>query len=237
MTATSPQQIQIRTDDGPMPAYRWLPAQGTGPGLVVVQEIFGVSDYIAARASDLAAAGFVVVCPDLYWRLPGAELDEQSPDVLEQAMALAGQLPWDQAVADTAATLAQLRKDPAVRGGRGLVGFCYGGGLAFQVAAERDPDVLVSYYGSALPDLLHLAGSVTCPSMHHFGTADTYLPLDVVADIRQAVTGTEHPAKIELYEGAGHAFDNPAPAFHHIGASAIAWPRTLAFLAAHLGRT
>lgn len=225
-----PQQIEIRTGDGVMPAHRWLPESGSGPGLVVVQEIFGVSSYIADRAADLAAAGFVVLCPELYWRLPDATLDEEAPDVLERAMGLAGQIDWPNAVADTRATLAQLRRDPAVSGGLGLVGFCFGGGLAFQVAAEDTPEALVSYYGSALPGLLNLAEDVDCPSLHHFGTEDSYIPLDVVEDIRAAVTSTDPPAEFILHPGAGHAFDNPAPAFHHREASAAAWPQTLRFL-------
>lgn len=235
MTTQGPQQIEIRTADGPMPARRWLPESGHGPGLVVVQEIFGISAYIADRAADLAGAGYVVLCPELYWRLPEAALDEQAPDVLEAAMRLAFSIDWPMAVADTRATLAQLRHDPAVSGGVGLVGFCFGGGLAFQVAAEDDPDVLVSYYGSALPTLLDLADQVDCPSLHHFGTEDTYIPMEVVEQIRAAVTGTKNPAEFVLHDGAGHAFDNPAPAFHHHQASAAAWPRTLNFLAEHLG--
>lgn len=228
--------IQVPTADGEMPAYRWLPGSGHGPGVVLVQEIFGVSTYIRQRAADLAAAGFVVLAPELYWRLPDVALDEADPEVLQQAMALAGQVEWATTAADTRAALGGLRADPQVRGGVGLLGFCFGGGVAFQVAADDEPDALVSYYGSALPALLDHAGALTCPSLHHFGTADDYIPMDQVALIRQAVTNAPVPARFETYDGAGHAFDNPAPAFHHEQASARAWPRTLAFLTEHLHR-
>lgn len=230
------EQIAVPTTDGPMPAYRWLPEGRQGPGVVLVQEIFGVSTYIQQRAADLAGAGFVVLAPELYWRLPQAELDGSDPGLLERAMAMAGELEWATTAADTAATLAALRSDPHLRGGAGLLGFCFGGGVAFQVAADEDPDALVSYYGSALPDLVDHAGVITCPSLHHFGTADAYIPMTQVLRIRHAVTSTETPARFELYEGAGHAFDNPAPAFHHPEAAALAWPRTVQFLTQHLGR-
>jgi carboxymethylenebutenolidase len=120
-----------------------------------------------------------------------------------------------------------------VDGGVGLLGFCFGGGLAFHVAAVTPVDVLVSYYGSALPGLLGLADQVTVPSLHHFGTADAYISAEAQEQIRAAVTA--NGARFETYEGAGHAFDNPGPMFHHAAASAAAWATTVQFLAEHLG--
>lgn len=214
-----------------MPVDLWHPSAGRGPGLVVVQEIFGVSDYIRSRAADLAALGYVVCVPEVYWRLPNPAIDPAG-DPFAQALDLAGQVSWDQAVADVTQALRWLRDCDEVRGGTGLVGFCFGGGLAFQVAAEADPDVLVSYYGSALPGLLGLAGQVRAPSLHHFGLADSYIPPDQVAAVQAAVAGPD--VWFETYDGAGHAFDNPAPAFHHPVAAAAAWATTTRFLAEHL---
>ncbi|UNX55569.1 dienelactone hydrolase family protein [Georgenia sp. TF02-10] len=223
----SPAATEVPTADGPMPAQLWRPPSGRGPGLVLVQEIFGVSAYMQARAADLAGLGYLVLLPDLYWRL-GETVDESRPDVLEQGLGLMARLDFGAAVADTAAALAALRARPEVDGGAGLVGFCLGGGIAFAAAASAAPDVLVSYYGSALPDLLDLAPAVTAPSLHHFGTADDYLPMEQVERIRQAV---ERPGvEVHLHPGAGHAFDNPSPAFHHAEASAAAWAQTVEFL-------
>lgn len=216
-----------------MPALLWRPPTGTGPGLVVVQEIFGISSYIRDRAADLAALGYVVLVPEVYWRLTDAEIDSAG-DVLGQALSLVQQLDWDLAVADVSATVEHLRGLIEVTGPVGLLGFCFGGGLAFAVAAVQPVDVLVSYYGSALGDLLHLADQVQMPSLHHFGTADDYIPVEQQDQIRAAVTA--HGARFETYAGAGHAFDNPHPMFHHAEASAAAWAVTVQFLAEHLTR-
>ena len=220
----------MTTPDGDLPCHLWLPESGSGPGLLLLQEIFGVSRYIRRRAADLAAAGYVVLAPELYWRLERQDVDESAPDAVDQAMALAGQLDPAHAVGDSAAAFGRLRELDEVVGGAGLVGFCLGGGLAFAVAARTEPTALVSYYGSALPQLLDLAPQVTCPSLHHFGTADDYLDMDAVGAITRAVTADGRPAQVELHEGANHAFDNDDFFLHHPDASRAAWATTLAFL-------
>lgn len=223
----------VTTSDGDMPALMWLPATGNGPGLVMVQEIFGLSPYIQARAADLAQLGYLVLAPELYWRLPDHEIDEHQPNVLDRAMSLAGRVDWNQVVSDTASALRSLRERTETGGVAGLIGFCFGGGVAFNVAAVEKPDVLVSYYGSALPGLLGLADQVTAPSLHHFGLSDAYIGRDEIERIRNVVMAS--PGTVfETYEGAGHAFDNPSPGFHHPAASNAAWQTTMRFLAREL---
>jgi carboxymethylenebutenolidase len=222
--------IDVSTPDGPMPAHLWLPEAGSGPGILLVQEIFGVSDYIRSRASDLAAAGYVVLAPELYWRLDQQHADATTQEGLQQAMGLMSQLDWSTTVADAVAAFYLLAGLDEVRGVPGVMGFCFGGGVAFNVAAGAEPSVLVSYYGSALPQLLDLVPKVTCPSLHHFGTADDYIPIETVQTISAAVTAGSPPAEVELHEGANHAFDNPDFAFHHRQASEQAWQQTLSFL-------
>lgn len=213
-----------------MPAVRFLPASGSGPGIVLFQEIFGVTDYIKARAADLAALGYVVIAPEIYWRLDDSEIDYSRDDALQQAMELMNLLDWPTTVGDGVAAVVAARADEHVVGGVGAFGFCFGGGLAFSVAASTQVDVLVSYYGSALPGLLDLVGDVTAPSLHHFGLADGFIPVDVVERIRAAVT--RDGVQFDTYDGAGHAFDNPDPMFHHAQASQTAWRNTVDFLAA-----
>ena len=242
---TGPTPHEIPTADGPLPGLLWLPdgasADTPVPGLVVLQEIFGLSAYIRARCQDLADLGYAVLAPQLYARLdpPVEALEDDTDDLLGTAMGLVGQVDWGLAVRDGLAARDALATLPEVTDTSvGLVGFCFGGGLAFNVAAlasqaEVPPAVLVSFYGSALPGLLHLAEDVECPSLHVFGTADAYIPMEQVEQIRDAVTagGTREQVRFELHEGAGHAFDNPHPMFHHEAASQEAWASAEEFLA------
>jgi carboxymethylenebutenolidase len=224
------ERLNVTTDAGEMPAHLWLPESGTGPGLLLLQEIFGVSRYIQQRGVDLADAGYVVLAPELYWRLDAAALDETSPGVIEEAMGRVQRLDWDTTVSDAVAALEHLRGRDEVDGRVGVIGFCFGGGLGFNVAALDAPDVLVSYYGSSIPGLLDLAPQVTAPSLHHFGLADEYIDAETVSRIREAVTAGREDVRFETYDGANHAFDNWDFALHHPEASALAWQRTVAFL-------
>lgn len=234
----TPTEVSIPTPDGAMPAQLWFPESGDGeqrPALVVFQEIFGVSDYIRRRCADLAELGYAVVAPEFYWRVPAGAVPEDADDMLEQGMALMQQLDWDNAVRDGVAVTEHLGTLPHVRA-VGYVGFCLGGGLAYATAAAAPtrPAALVSYYGSALPQLVDAGTQVGVPSLHHFGTEDSYIPMDQVEEIREAVLRDHEDVQFELHEGAGHAFDNPHPLFHHARAAEDAWQQTVAFLSRRL---
>ena len=235
--------VQVATSDGGMPAHLWLPEAGSGPGILLLQEIFGVSDYVERRAQDLADLGYVVLAPEIFWRL-GVGRVETGPQMMEQGYDLLMRLDWPQAVADGVAGLDLLRAHPAVAGGVGIVGFCFGGGLGYAVAAPGQPAALVSYYGSALPELLGLApeepgidrvdpADVAMPSLHHFGAADSFLQRPVVEAVRDVLV-QQPSVTFELYERGDHAFDNDDFALYGAEESALAWQRTADFLARHL---
>jgi carboxymethylenebutenolidase len=233
-TDPMPETVAIQAPDGDLPAIRFAPSSPNGGGVVVVQEIFGVSNYIVGRCQDLADEGYVVYAPVLFARLPETPvLDPSSPDYLTQGMSASRGLDWDTAARDVVAAVATLRAEPGV-GKVGLLGFCFGGGLAFNVAALTEVDALVSYYGSALPRLLSLAPQVTAPQLHHWGTEDSFIAGHSQAEARAALAGSPGTVQWEVHEGAGHAFDNNESPFHHAAASAAAWPVTLGFLASHL---
>lgn len=225
-------EVSIPTADGAMPALLWFPDAtdvGERPAVVVFQEIFGVSSYIRRRCEDLAALGYAVLAPEFYWRLPERTVDEGSEAMLEQGMSLVSALDWEAAVRDGVSAADHVTSLPHVSS-VGFLGFCFGGGLAYAVAAQSAPQALVSYYGSALPQLVEAGVEVDAPSLHHFGTADSYIPLETVEQIRAWVTRGDNPVQFELYEGAGHAFDNPHPLFSHPEASRAAWEKTVDFL-------
>src|SRR5690242_17789129 len=98
-------RIEISRPDGTLPIQVWLPPAGTGPAVVVFQEIFGVGRYIRGRCADLAALGYVVLAPEIYWRLGVVAVDESADDLLEQGMALMQRVDWADAVADGVATV------------------------------------------------------------------------------------------------------------------------------------
>ncbi|GAA4880435.1 dienelactone hydrolase family protein [Serinicoccus chungangensis] len=226
----TPDVITVPRPDGELPVHRFRPDRPTGAGVVLVQEIFGVSSYVRERARDLAEEGYEVHVPELYWRIPDHEVDEGADGMLERGMELMAATDWDDAVGDTLAAVEHLRGE--LTGRVGLVGFCYGGGVAFATAARTEVAALVSYYGSALPQLLDLAPQVTAPSLHHWGTEDAFIPRETVEEMERVLD--RDGVEFVWHEGAGHAFDNPHPAFAHPEASAAAWPRTLAFLDTHL---
>lgn len=238
MTTTTPdERSTVAVEDGDLPVQVFLPAAGSGPGVVLFQEIFGVTDYIRSRARDLADLGYVVLVPDSYWRL-GSPVISEGMDGLEEAMGASGRLDQDQTVADAVAATGHLAQRPEVTGRTGLVGFCFGGGLAWATAArladqDEAPDALVAYYGSQIPTLLDLASRIRSPQLHHWGNADQFIPAEGVDAVEQAVAAADD-ATFCRYDGAGHAFDNPSPDFHHAEASARAWPVTTQWLAARL---
>ena len=113
------------SDGGTFQAYLAVPASGTGPGIVLLQEIFGVNHVMRDLADWYAARGFVVLCPDLFWRQePGVQLTDQSEADWQRAFGLYQGLDEAKAVADAAATVDVLRRHPACRGAVGSVGFC-----------------------------------------------------------------------------------------------------------------
>lgn len=233
------QTLQVSTGGEQLPVHRWLPKNPRG-GIIIVQEIFGVSTYIRDRAADLANEGYVVDVPELYFRLEDPVVADDDPELLARGMGLMNATPWEQAVSDVRAAITHLNQSLPGLGAPdrvGVVGFCYGGGLAYAATAANESTgddsitAMVSYYGSALPTLLDL--TVTTPSLHHFGTSDSFIPMEAVAKIRAHVEPTG--AVFHLYDGADHAFDNTLHAFHHAQAANVAWGRTVEFLAEKLG--
>ena len=234
MTTTTRTQ-SIQTPDGAMGAHVALPASGSGPGIVLVHEIFGVNDYVRDGAQRLAQAGYVALAPDLFWRTqPGLELpnDDEGMRLGREAVQ---RVDVPLAVGDAIAALAALRELPECRDGRaGVMGFCFGGTIGWQVAARAEPDVAVLYYGSGIAGALELAGRVTCPTLMHWGGADPFIEREAI-DAAVAMAGEHENIEAHVHEGAGHAFDNHRSArFYVEEASAAAWELTAAFLAREL---
>jgi carboxymethylenebutenolidase len=223
----------IRGDDGhEFTGYLTLPAAGSGAGMVVVQEIFGVSDYIKDVCARLSDLGYVALAPDLYSRIDGESvIDERSDNALPRAYASMQKLDMAQAARDSASALEHLRSVSEVTDQRaGIIGFCLGGGMGYLVAVASEPDVAVCYYGSAIPGNLDRASDVHCPILFQFGDADEFITVEQRAAVEQAFEGRSH-TEFHLHHGPNHAFDNHNSAmFHHPAAAAAAWKQTASFL-------
>lgn len=208
--------------------YRALPTGERRGGLVLVQEIFGVTDHIRDMADDFAGEGYEVLAPALFDREhPGFEADYTGPD-FNRAVELARTLhPFDQSLADVQTCI----NDLAGRGPVFVAGYCYGGSVAWAAATRLERVAAASaYYGSMIPRFAEEAPP-RAPVMAHFGRYDTGIPMDGVdAVIAKAFPNTQ----IHVYE-AGHGFNSDRRKDYHEPSAELARERTLALFRAHGG--
>ena len=217
-----------------MNMHVWVPEAGTGPGLVLIQEIFGVGAYIRAVAERLAAAGYVVGAPDVFWRFaPGWEQDHDEAGLAASFEAV-GKLDMGSAVADCVAAVSTLGELEEVDGHSGRDRLLPGRhAWPGRSPANDDPSVCVSYYGSGVPSMIDQIDNVTCPTLFHFGGTDDFIPNEGVEAVGAAIAG--RPGFVLNVEDAGHAFDNhESGMFYNESAAKAAWSKTMAFLGEHL---
>jgi carboxymethylenebutenolidase len=228
--------ITIRSSEGEeFAAYLALPPRGIGPGLVLLQEIFGVNAHMRSVADGYAAKGFVVACPDLFWRQePGVQLTDKTDQEWQRAFELYKGLDEAKAVDDAKATLLHLRQHAACTGKVGAVGFCLGGKLAYLMATRSAVDCSVGYYGVDIESALAEAAHITHPIMLHLAERDKFCPPEAQAQIHQALD--THPlVTLHDYAGQDHAFARVGGAHFNKEAAELANLRTLEFFVRHLG--
>lgn len=148
--------IKIKSLDGQeFNAYLAEPAAASCPAIIVVQEIFGISDSMRTVCNQLAQSGYLTVCPDLFWRLePGVSLSDKAPDDVVHGFDLYRHFDTEAGVRDLLAAIAYMRKSNKCNGKVGVVGYCMGGKLACLVAARSDVDCAVSFYGVGIESML-----------------------------------------------------------------------------------
>ncbi|MEY4748116.1 MAG: hypothetical protein RIQ60_330 [Pseudomonadota bacterium] len=238
-------------------AYLCTPPAGRGPGLLLLQEIFGVNEHIRGVAEQYALAGFTVLAPDLFWRQTRRVELGYVGEEREQAMALMRSVQREQVVADMQASLALLRTLPelgdpssagigesAANGARigesasngariGAVGYCMGGRLAFTAAALCGVDAAVAYYGGGIAGQLDLAAQISCPVQFHHAGQDHAIPPEAVAVVKAAMAASPAAGLAEFhdYPQAQHGFNCWARAAYHPASAALALGRSLGFLA------
>ncbi|GAB4235646.1 MAG: dienelactone hydrolase family protein [Kiloniellaceae bacterium] len=228
-------ELTIQGKDGSFSAYVALPdTSSPAPGVVVAQEIFGVNQVMRDVCDWLAGAGFVAVCPDLFWRIePGIQLTDKTEAEWKRAFELFGLFDVDKGIADMQATLAALRGHEACNGKAGSVGYCLGGKIAFLMATRSDSDASVGYYGVGLGDLLGEAGNIDKPLMLHIAEKDQFSSAEEIAKVKDGLAANPK-ATVHIYEGQDHAFARPGGEHYNEAAARLANGRTVDFFKEHL---
>lgn len=218
--------ITLKASDGhEFAAYVAEPDGAPRGGIVLVQEIFGVNSHIRGVCDGFAADGYKVIAPALFDRIERGIETGYSADEVAAARELKGRMDWDSPLLDIRAAA------DALSGLKmGVVGYCWGGSLAWLAATRLDGfSGAVCYYGGQINDFRD--ESAKCPVMMHFGTEDASIPMDAVEAIRAA----QPDVAIHIYEGAGHGFNCEQRGSYDAASAATARERTTAFLAENIG--
>jgi carboxymethylenebutenolidase len=232
--------VQLNTSDGKMDAYVAQPKNGGNfPGVVVIQEAFGVNDHIKKVTDRIAAEGYVAIAPDIYHR----ESERIIPySEMPKAIAALQRVVDGTAMEDVGAAIAHLKSQNNVKSGSvGVIGFCMGGRLTYLAAAHHANDVkcAVPFYGGGIPmgnpSPLSRTKEIKCPMYLFFGAKDQLIPKEHVDQIKAELTANKVPFQLEVYPDAGHGFfcDDRAMSYNE-GAAKDAWDKTKAFFAQHL---
>lgn len=232
--AITTQTVEFSAAGGTAGGYLTVPAGGSGPGIVLVQEWWGLDPSLKIMADRLAEAGFVALAPDLYH----GEL--ASHDEMDKAGQLMSSLPADRAAKDMSAAVDFLAGHDAVTGdGLGVMGFCMGGMLTFLLAAGRGDKIVaaVPFYGypgpASEPDWSGLRAVIRG---HMAGHDDFFTPEGANA-LAKKLTDLGKDVQLTVHEGAGHAFMNPQDAIGNLDQELAdrCWAESTAFLHAQLG--
>jgi carboxymethylenebutenolidase len=231
MTETNPRQnVTFASNGGQAHGYLAKPESGSGPGLVVIQEWWGLDDHIADIVDRFAQEGFVALAPDLFGGKVAHDTDE--------AGALMQALPADKAARDLGGAVDYLLADDSVTSSKvGAVGFCMGGGFVLQLAVQQGDKIgaAVPFYGvgDGVPDQF---SAITAPVQGHYGEQDGFYPVDKAREQEQQMQ-RETASDVEFfYYPAGHAFHNDQDKMgtYDRESAETAWSRTISFLKANL---
>jgi carboxymethylenebutenolidase len=231
MSESNPRQnVTFASNGGQAHGYLATPASGSGPGLVVIQEWWGLDDHMAEIVDRFAAEGFVALAPDLFGGKVAHDTDE--------AGKLMEQLPVDQAARDLGGAVDYLLASDSVTSSKvGAVGFCMGGGFVLQLAAQQGDKIgaAVPFYGvgAGVPQQYN---GITAPIQGHYAEQDAFYPVDQAREQEQQIRAESRNDVEFFYYPAGHAFHNDKDKLGTYNAEAAkqAWQRTVEFLKANL---
>lgn len=237
------QNVTIPVDGGEMRGFLCRDTEAQpGPAVIVVQEIFGVTPHIESVTRRVAEAGFAALAPDLFWKI-GAPPDFSDR---ESFMAFRAKMDDREFLASLDATVTYLQSREFVSGGLGIVGFCMGGYYALLEAAHNPAIIAcVDYYGGPLSGphtetrprtAIEAARDLRAPFLGLFGEDDAGIPVEQVRELESAIRSAGVPCEIEIYPGAGHAFNNDTRETYRATAAADAWTKAMAHFERYLGQ-
>ncbi|MCR5877366.1 dienelactone hydrolase family protein [Phenylobacterium sp. J367] len=215
--------LKSRHDGFEFAAYHAKPTDARRGGLVLIQEIFGVTDHIRELCDGFAQDGYEVIAPAFYDRLEPGFAADYSPESIQKGVEYSQATPWDQVAGDAQAAIDALSSPVFV------TGYCWGGAAAWLVACRCDGVAAAAgYYGRRISELVD--ETPRCPTILHFGKTDASIPLEKVDEIRD-----RHPdVAIYLYD-AGHGFNSDRRRDYHADSARLARLRTLQLFARNAG--
>ena len=221
------QMIEFPSNGRQTPGYLARPAAGSGPGLVVIQEWWGLVGHIKDVADRFAEQGYVALAPDLYYGKTASEPDEAGKLMMSLQM--------DKAARDLSGAVDYLRGlDDVTPKKVGSVGYCLGGGLSLFLATVAPTDACVIYYG-VLPGVQPDLSKVQCPILGHYAEHDDFASPEMARALEQQLKALGKQVEFHIYPGTSHAFFNDdRPEIYNAEAAKLSWDRTLAFFSANL---
>ncbi|TXH37930.1 MAG: dienelactone hydrolase family protein [Rhodospirillaceae bacterium] len=225
--------IQIAAHDGgTFRGYLALPRGGKGPGIVLCQEIFGINAYVREVADYYAEEGYVVLAPDLFWRMEKDVDLGYTPEDWQKAFGFFQNFDIDLGIKDIASSVKALRAMPDVAGKVGALGFCLGGKLAYLAAARAGVDCAVGYYGVGIEGALD--EKINVPLVLHIAGEDQFVPKAAQEQIRQHFKN-QPQVEIYTYPGTDHAFARTGGDHYDKPAAMMAHSRSIALFRKVMG--
>lgn len=229
-------RILVETSEGDFGAYIARPrTTAPAPALVVLHEVFGVNADMQQSCDELASAGFIAICPDLFWRQePGLELSHWTPDEWAKGLALYQAYDRDAGVRDVVNALTFARSIEGASGRVGLTGYCLGGLLTFLTSARTRVDAAAAYYGGGIEGYVDEMAAVSDPLMMHLGDLDEFIDHEAQARIKRAAASS-NCVVVHSYPDCSHAFARNTGHHFDPAAATLANARTRDFFHQHLG--
>lgn len=221
--------ITITGADGTFGAYLAQPSTHKGPGVVVIQEIFGVNGVVRTICDQYAAQGYFALAPDLFWRIePNIQLTDKSDAEWKKAFELYQKFNVDTGLKDIQTTITHLRGVPGAGPKIGAVGYCLGGLLAYLTATRTNVDAAVGYYGVGIETHLGERDKIKKPLMLHMAEKDQFVPPAAQTQVATALKG-QTDVTVHSYPNVDHAFARIGGQHYDKAAADLANKRTADF--------